>query len=360
MTTGCGHPRRGAILAAATVIAIGMSTGAAMAAPTTNHSDNGRHAGESTATAPTPPASKTQHAAATGTSKASGKPSGTHSTRQSTRQRNTAARPASSTSPASQAQRNATGTTATSAPAATADPAGNNGTVKIAELGDLDRIPNNTPHPGCSYEVQWYGFDGGSDVVSTVSFTPQAPTSGATIGVDGPIHVPVGGDPASGAGTATGLDAVATYQLAFSGAAPAHQGYHVRLTVATPHSLGNDTKTKVFWVEPCEVTASARSMALPAAAPAVLGPLEAPTPPTSVGLSGPSTLPAGTPLPARMPNSAAPATNSSSTHVPTMIDAGQRHLLAAGLAGSRWALDALGLGALITLGGLVVGARRRA
>ena len=37
------------------------------------------------------------------------------------------------------------------------DPAGNNGTVKIAPLGELDRIPNNTPHPGCTFQVEWCG-----------------------------------------------------------------------------------------------------------------------------------------------------------------------------------------------------------
>ncbi|MGZ4498017.1 MAG: hypothetical protein ACXVWZ_11100, partial [Nocardioides sp.] len=34
----------------------------------------------------------------------------------------------------------------------------------------------------------------------------------------------------------------------------AQQGYHVKLTVATPRSKGNDTKTKVFWVAPCDTT----------------------------------------------------------------------------------------------------------
>ena len=140
--------------------------------------------------------------------------------------------------------------------AADSDPLGNNGTVKIAELGELDGIPNNTPHPGCTFQVEWYGFDGGPDVVSTVTFAMQAPTSDATVTVDGPGQVPVGGDAASGAGTDTGLDAVQDYTLSFVGEPHPQQGYHVRLTVATPRSQGNDTKTKVFWVEPCAATAT--------------------------------------------------------------------------------------------------------
>lgn len=152
------------------------------------------------------------------------------------------------------------------------DPAGNNGTVKIITPGESDRIPDNDPHPGCSVGVEWYGFDAGSDVVSTVNFTMQAPTADATVSVDGPLRVPVGGDAASGAGTATGLDARETYTLCFAGTPHPKQGYHVKVTVATPRSLGNDTKTKVFWVEPCAPgTGSALAGGLPALSGAASG-----------------------------------------------------------------------------------------
>lgn len=132
------------------------------------------------------------------------------------------------------------------------DPAGNNGTVKIAPYGEIDSIPNNTPHPGCTFQVEWYGFDEGDDVVSKVSFAMQAPTSDVALSIDGPAEVFVGGDSATGAGTETGLDGRETYTLSFDGEPHPKQGYHVKLTVATPRSQGNDTKTKVFWVEECE------------------------------------------------------------------------------------------------------------
>ena len=132
------------------------------------------------------------------------------------------------------------------------DPAGNNGTVKIAELGEMDGIPNNSPHPGCTFQVEWYGFDEGEDIVSTVTFAAHSPTSDVVIGGTEPSQVPVGGDAASGAGTETGLDAVQAYTLTFDGEPHPKQGYHVKLTVATPGSIGNDTKTKVFWVAPCD------------------------------------------------------------------------------------------------------------
>ena len=137
------------------------------------------------------------------------------------------------------------------APFAAADPAGNNGTVKIAPLGEIDSIPNNTPHVGCSFEVEWYGFDEGADIISSVTFEEQAPTTDVGMTVSGPSQVFVGADDASGAGTPTGLDGRETYTLAFTGAPHPQQGYHVKLTIATPGSIGNDTKTKVFWVEGC-------------------------------------------------------------------------------------------------------------
>ena len=50
----------------------------------------------------------------------------------------------------------------------------------------------------------------------------------------------------------TGLDGQQAYTLSFDGAPHPQQGYHVKLTVSTPRSKGNDTKTKVFWVAPCD------------------------------------------------------------------------------------------------------------
>lgn len=136
-------------------------------------------------------------------------------------------------------------------PAAAGGPAGNNGTVKITPQGEDDGIPQNTPHVGCAFDVEWYGFDEGADVVSTVTFSLQAPTSGASLAVSGPSQVFVGGDPAGGAGNDP--DGEATYSLVLAGESNAQQGYHVKVTVETPGSRGADTKQKVFWVAgPCD------------------------------------------------------------------------------------------------------------
>ena len=135
---------------------------------------------------------------------------------------------------------------------AAGDPPGNNGTVKIAQHGEVDGTPDNDPHVGCAFEVEWYGFDQGPDIISQVTFEMQAPTDEVVLDVTGPAAVFVGGDPASGAGTGTGLDARETYTLAFYGEPQPLQGYHVKLTIHTPGSQGADKKSKVFWVEGCD------------------------------------------------------------------------------------------------------------
>lgn len=135
---------------------------------------------------------------------------------------------------------------------AIADPPGNNGTVKVAGLGDVDLIPDNDPHLPCTFTVQWYGFDYGADIISTISFALQAPTvgDGYSMTVDGPSQVPVGEDAQGGAGN--DMDAEAVYTLSFTGEPQPNQGHHVKITIHTPGSQGNDSKSKVFWVGPCQ------------------------------------------------------------------------------------------------------------
>jgi hypothetical protein len=132
-------------------------------------------------------------------------------------------------------------------------PAGNNGTVKI-DGRDFDSHPDNEPHVGCVFEVDWYGFDAGAS--STVEFALQAPTLG-----NAPltyVNQPEGGldgDDNDGGGSEAGLDGSQDYNISrlFRGV-KAHpvQGYHVKVTVTTqPTAQGADVKHKVFWVEGC-------------------------------------------------------------------------------------------------------------
>src|SRR3954452_1051309 len=130
--------------------------------------------------------------------------------------------------------------TAAAAPA----PPGNNGTVKV-EGEAMDRLHDNDPHVGCQFFIQWYGFDEGSRS-STVTFAAQAPTgSGETLTTDTVSF--------DGHGSGNTLDHQESYNLtsALAGREPAHEGFHVKLTVATDGSHGANEKHKVFWVSGC-------------------------------------------------------------------------------------------------------------
>jgi hypothetical protein len=124
-------------------------------------------------------------------------------------------------------------------------PPGNNGSVKI-NGEDFDGIPNNQPHVGCQFLVEFYNYDTG-DLHAEVTFEGVAPTHGGVLLTD---TVFIGG----GADPDTGLSALASYDLsaALAGIEPhSQQGHHVRLTVNAEGSIGADVKHKVFWVE-CE------------------------------------------------------------------------------------------------------------
>lgn len=232
-------------------------------------------------------------------------------------------------------------------------PPGNNGTVKIAPLGEMDQIPNNTPHPGCSFQVEWYGFDEGADVISTVSFAMHAPTRDVGLSVDGPRQVFVGGSPGRGAGN-DGLDAVATYRLSFDGAPHPKQGYHVKLTVSTPRSNGNDTKTKVFWVAPCT-----DPVPTPVDEDA---PVERPTPgPLAVGGGGVQDWSSDPQLDGGVEGEIREAAGSGDAPVETSASIPSR--IAAGIGGVWTNAPWAPLGTMILGAGLVAGAvllRRRA
>jgi hypothetical protein len=134
--------------------------------------------------------------------------------------------------------------------AAKKNPPGNNGTVKVDGL-DFAKHPNNEPHVGCRFEIDFYGFD--ADVGhAEVIFAAHAPTGNGHLVTK---WVDIGEDDNSGGGSEAGWDgsvevdlteALASYQ------AHPQQGYHVKLTVHAPGSQGADTKHKVFWVGPCD------------------------------------------------------------------------------------------------------------
>ena len=130
-------------------------------------------------------------------------------------------------------------------------PPGNNGTVKI-DGEDFDDHPDNEPHVGCVFQVDFYGFDEG-DLFADVIFAVQPPTGNEVILEDADIFI--GEDDNSGGGSEEGLDASRTYDLTDALAAfepHPEQGWHVKLTVHADGSQGADVKHKVFWVTGCE------------------------------------------------------------------------------------------------------------
>ena len=131
-----------------------------------------------------------------------------------------------------------------------AAPPGNNGTIKID--GVLwDEHPNNEPHPGCVFQVDFYNYDLGN-LDATVKFAAQPPSGSkyTTLLIERDIFI--GEDPNGGG---TDLDAARTYDL--SGVLTTlfehpNQGYHVKLTVNAEGSIGKDTKYKTFWIPSCD------------------------------------------------------------------------------------------------------------
>lgn len=130
---------------------------------------------------------------------------------------------------------------------AVADPRGDNGTVKIDGI-PFDQYPDNQPHVGCIFEVDFYGFDLGA-YNATVTFYAQPPTAKFIQLMSDSVFI---GEDAAGGGT--DLDAEQEYDLStllepyFE---HPNQGFHVKLKVNAPGSIGKDTKFKTFWVTGC-------------------------------------------------------------------------------------------------------------
>lgn len=132
--------------------------------------------------------------------------------------------------------------------AAHADPPGNNGTIKIDDR-PFDTHPDNEPHVGCRFQVDFYGYDQGA-LDADVTFRIHPPSGQGTVLLTDTVFI---GEDAAGGGT--DLDAQRTYNL--SGELPGgftehpKQGFHVKLTVNAEGSIGADVKHKVFWVTGC-------------------------------------------------------------------------------------------------------------
>ena len=129
------------------------------------------------------------------------------------------------------------------------NPPGNNGTVKLDD-SPFDDAPDNEPHVGCTFQVDFYGYDEG-DLNATVTFEAHPPTGERQLLLTDTVFI--GEDDNTGGGSEAGLDASETYTLDLTGIQPhPNQGVHVKLTINADGSQGADVKHKVFWVSGCE------------------------------------------------------------------------------------------------------------
>lgn len=211
---------------------------------------------------------------------------------------------------------------------AQADPPGNNGTVKVDDT-PFDDHPNNEPHDGCIFQVDFYGYDKG-DLSATVLFeavpitvddaspTQELLTDELAIGQDA-------------AGGGTDLDASATYDLSEALAAiepHAQQGWHVKLTVHAEGSQGADVKHKVFWVFGCETpTTTSTSSTVPrgvtTTVPASTTTTKPGTPTSTVpGTPPTSSTPGGSPVIEEPPTSVGGGTQTDDGTTPSTTATG--------------------------------------
>lgn len=151
-----------------------------------------------------------------------------------------------------------------------ADPAGNNGTIKVDGPAYDDGV-DNEPHVSCEVRVTFFGFDEGQ--TADITFTGQAPTGGGVL-----LHesaVPTSDDAAGGAGQdADGATRVYTVDdLGLSGVSPhPKQGYHVKVSVDSLGAPGG-AKQKVLWIEPCSDTTGSEVPTVPGQVPTAPGQL---------------------------------------------------------------------------------------
>jgi LPXTG-motif cell wall-anchored protein len=129
--------------------------------------------------------------------------------------------------------------TGTEALGAAKVPPGNKGTVKI-DNEFFDGIPNNVPHPGCDFHIQFFYFP--RDTTATYTFKLIAPTKdGSTSG-----SVELDSTATPNADLLLNLNSF----LTDSGVDPQpKQGFHVKLTIHAPGAIGADVKHKVFWIK---------------------------------------------------------------------------------------------------------------
>jgi hypothetical protein len=138
---------------------------------------------------------------------------------------------------------------ALAAPASAANPPGNNGTVKV-DSKEFDTLPDNEPHAGCVFQIDYYGFDEGA-LSATASFYLMQPNEDRLVYTE---TVFIGQDDNGGGGSAAGIDREQEVNLGdelLATGGDATTSYHVKLIVHAEGAANADTKSKTFWASGC-------------------------------------------------------------------------------------------------------------
>jgi hypothetical protein len=181
-----------------------------------------------------------------------------------------------------------------------ANPPGNNGTIKVDDV-PFDDHPDNEPHVGCVFQVDFYGYDEG-DLFADVTFEVHPPTGQDAVLLTDEVFI--GEDDNSGGGSEAGLDASETYDLSAPLAGfeqHPQQGWHVKLTINADGSQGADVKHKVFWVSGCETPPPTTTTS---------------TPPTTTPSTTTTSTPPTTTPPTTTPSSTTSSIPTTSTSMP--------------------------------------------
>ena len=168
-------------------------------------------------------------------------------------------------------------------PSTTPDDPRGSGIVKL-DREPWDNLPNNEPHVGCTFELDFYNY--GEGITATYVFELWPPTGRQELEKG---SVDVGEDPSGGG---TDFDGSARVDLGpallASGAEPhQHNGWHVKVTVNAPGSSGSEQKQKVFWVRECAAPTTSPTTPPPTVHPTTVRP----TPPGSIAFTGSEPMP---------------------------------------------------------------------
>jgi len=155
---------------------------------------------------------------------------------------------------------------------------GGSGIIKL-DRQPFDQAPNNEPHVGCTFQMDFYNYPEG--VTAMYAFELWPPTGREDLSSG---SVELQDDPSGGGQDLDGEETVELGPaLLDSGAAPhQHNGWHVKLVVRARSTSGADQKQKVFWVRECREAAPTVS---PTVEPTTLTP-----PPGPIAFTGTETM----------------------------------------------------------------------